>query len=856
VLGCFFYSIALSDVVVNYGTVSLDYNSPGFAASDTFNLVAGDVELSFTINTGGVSGDWTYYTKVGLAGGTMYEGNFNGPDSTYGCIEMLVGDHQNSCQVDASEKFALKNSNYGEWESLYDAYDPNDIRSAVGLTDGNNTLGRFYNMWFDRGWYQWTSITPRTISGVNVDTNGIYHIKITYHAVDSNTATMFATINNESQGFYTQEYWDSHMDPNGIVREMPDVKPIGLSCHADTGHMRVFAGTYSMENAGSAIITDLTVKQKVSIDVNALADFCQAWLCSRGEMCFDSRFNYNADDIINFLDFAVLANNFTGQLGGPTEPPYPYVENCIQWKLDDNADNSVVAGNEVNAQLIDCNWYAPDYTSAVASTVNGIPAFHLNGSTQYVCVTVPNIWPSARANLWTKYSGNPVLRDYPFSITYGQLAPNPAGGWYFFGPRGSMSYTNIWRWESTDLITWSNPVQVLAAGGPGKWDSDCQVASVFQEPNNTWVMFYRGFDGAHYKIGKATSTDGTTFTRVNINPNNPGLFDQFGANYDLAGIILVDDTYYAYVNGAGGHGVQNIYTSTDLETFTAYAGNPIFPGVIGGGDFCSHIWYFNGYYYLLVCRDFNVSGNALYDHAIGLYRSKIPTFDANSRDFLGYPIVNDQTYDVRYLDTPSVPTTNIYRTSYPADFGDILYCLYSSNSGSGWANRCTESLASSTLTELAERTPKVGLLYGEKQSYSFWVQFDILTGSEAVFSVGSSPSDSSPVWLCRVKKNGADKVLALYLGGNYRLSTTVLSVNTPYHIVVVNEIDQVKMYINGQSAGFSYTQNNTAKDDNYLYIGAGYGSSFLDGYVWDFRIYPTALNITEVDRLYRTGSIN
>ena len=336
----FLCSVALSDITVNYGTVSLDYNSPGFAAADTFDLVVGDVELSFTINTGGVSGDWTYYAKVGLTSSAMYEGNFNGPESTYGCIEMLVGDHQDSCEVDTSEKLALKNSNDGEWESLYDAYGPDDVCSPVGLTDGNNPLGRFYNMWFDRGSYQWTSITPRTISGVNVDTNGIYHVKITYHMVDSNTATMFATVNDENQGFYTQAYWDSYVDPCGVVREKPDVNSIGLSFHTDLRNLKVFAGTHSINDAGAATITDLSVKQQdLYLDLNALADFAEAWLCSQGETCFNGRFDYVTDNIINFSDFAVFAkfaNNFEGGVADGNI--------LMRYAMDDNGANTTIVG--------------------------------------------------------------------------------------------------------------------------------------------------------------------------------------------------------------------------------------------------------------------------------------------------------------------------------------------------------------------------------------------------------------------------------------------------------------------------------------------------------------------------------
>jgi hypothetical protein len=836
----FLCSVALSDITVNYGTVSLDYNSPGFAAADTFDLVVGDVELSFTINTGGVSGDWTYYAKVGLTSSMMNEGNFNGPDSAYGCIEMLVGDHQDSCEVDTSEKFALKNSNYGEWESLYDAYGPGDIRSPVGLTDGNNPLGRFYNMWFDRGWYQWTSITPRTIPGVNVVTNGVYHVKVIYHAVDSNTATMFATINDENQGFYTQAYWDSYVDPCGVVREKPDVNSIGLSFHTDLRNLKVFAGTHSINDAGAATITDLAVKQEISVDINALADFAEAWLCSEGETCFNGRFDYVTDNIINFSDFAVFANNFVDQLNSP---PPPNNENCIQWKLDDNADSDVVVGNEVNAQFVDWDPCATSYTSAVASTVNGFPAFHLNGGTQYVCVTVPNVWPSARADLWTKYSGNPVINwAWPIYSYFGGLCKNPAGGWYFYASRFFGGRASIYRWDSNDLISWTTPVKVLADSARGSWDEICAVAHVFQDTNGLWNLFYRGQTGSAWHIGKATSTDGNVFTRVIFDEDNPGLLDQFGSNYDFTCIILVDGIYYAYVSGHPNIPVENIYTSTDLQTFTAYSGNP----VISNG-FCASVWKSGGYYYMVIPRDFNYD-LTLYSHVIGLYRSTKPTFDANSRDFLGYTVVNDQTYDIRYFDTPSIPVTDVNRNVYAPEFNDTLYMMYAGQSSFySW----TQNLASTSLSGLSSLKPRFHQFFGEKYSISCWVQFDTVDFSEPVFSIGSAFDDSSTVLKLTL---GPTKKWTLTVAGTAKTGSNVPEVNTPYLVTIVNNCDIVNLYVNGVFEVNSTTAF-TNTDDYYLYFGTGGATKYLDGYVWDCRVYPAALNAAEVDRLYRTGSI-
>jgi hypothetical protein len=117
----------------------------------------------------------------------------------------------------------------------------------------------------------------------------------------------------------------------------------------------------------------------------------------------------------------------------------------IGWALSDNAANTSVAGNDptLPAVLVGNN------TSAVASTVDGIPAFHLTNG-EYLSVAVPKMQAAALANLWTKHPRNPVLTNpQTAEVTYGQLVRNPAGGWYFFAPTGM----GIYRWESSDLIS-------------------------------------------------------------------------------------------------------------------------------------------------------------------------------------------------------------------------------------------------------------------------------------------------------------------------------------------------------------------------------------------------------------------
>jgi hypothetical protein len=509
-----------------------------------------------------------------------------------------------------------------------------------------------------------------------------------------------------------------------------------------------------------------------------------------------------------------------------------------QWSLDDNTENTTVLGNDLNGVLVGGN------TADVHATVDGHSAFHLDGSSQYVQIELaPKMRSDEIAHLWTKYAGNPVLSDAPNSIMFGQLAKNPAGGWFFFA-----SYLqDVCRWESTDLVTWSNRIEVLSAV-PGGWDEELQVALAFQKPDDSWVMFYRGSGAGGLHIGKATSADGTTFTRIDNGGVDDGLLDQFDANYDPTGIILVGSTYYFYTNGDPDHGHTNVYTSTDLVTFTPYANNPIF-----NNAFCGYVWKYGSSYYYIVPRDIDYLGSDLYDHGLALYRCANPYFDPAEREFLGYAVINDQAYDDRYLDTPTIPMTDIYRDTYAPEFGSTFYVMYSADLAV-----ITQSLASTTLAAIAA-LPAIpessSETYENKNtSYSFWMQLDTLTEQDPIFSVGCDPVDSLPVRLAIIKA-AATQVISVYLGGGYRNTSLDLSVDTPYHVVVaVDANEQTTVYINKVLVG-TFTQISYFAHAVYLFIGIGYGGRLLDGYVWDFRKYPKGLSAIEVERLYEYGLI-
>lgn len=117
------------------------------------------------------------------------------------------------------------------------------ITSAAQAFTPNPATDLSYGVWFDRDTPSGSSQVGSQI--VFGETGGFYDIDITYHAVDADTATMFATINGVQQGFYI----------NGV-----DFTPAGLSFTSDSlAAMEVFWGMHFPKPYGpAACITDIT----------------------------------------------------------------------------------------------------------------------------------------------------------------------------------------------------------------------------------------------------------------------------------------------------------------------------------------------------------------------------------------------------------------------------------------------------------------------------------------------------------------------------------------------------------------------------------------------------------------------
>jgi len=150
-----------------------------------------------------------------------------------------------------------------------------------------------------------------------------------------------------------------------------------------------------------------------------------------------------------------------------------------------------------------------------------------------VLLLVPFQEIQADSQKWTKYSGNPIL------------SPGPRGSW--------------------DDYSVSHPT-VLKVG-------------------STYMMWYTG----NNRIGLATSSDGTTWTK---HPNNPVLNVGSSRSWDDKGVfapsvILVGSTFYMYYSGKSS-GISTsigLAVSTDGVSWTRSTANPILtPGPMGSWD--------------------------------------------------------------------------------------------------------------------------------------------------------------------------------------------------------------------------------------------------------------------------------
>ena len=181
---------------------------------------------------------------------------------------------------------------------------------------------------------------------------------------------------------------------------------------------------------------------------------------------------------------------------------------------------------------------------------------------------------------WTKEVANPVFAP---DGTEGYIAANGSivyldGVYYLFYQVTKSGASKICAASSTNLLTWTrlnsgNPV--IDIGTAGQWDESGahDPAARLMEDGATIEIFYAGHDsGGHYAIGRATSTDGVTFTKTGKLIDSEGIAIDFGEPFPLR---PTGQHYEIWTDHATVSGYRNIgrFTTDDGGTTWEFQGD-------------------------------------------------------------------------------------------------------------------------------------------------------------------------------------------------------------------------------------------------------------------------------------------
>ncbi len=183
---------------------------------------------------------------------------------------------------------------------------------------------------------------------------------------------------------------------------------------------------------------------------------------------------------------------------------------------------------------------------------------------------------------------NPIFgtgSTYDFIHLLDPCVLKPPSGVYtmFYGCYGGASYPYAIAKATSTTATFSsgskytsNPV--LSRGSSGDWDDDrVGNPSVIFE-HGLYKMWYAGYDSSVWKIGYATSSNGNTWTKYASNPILSGTSGEWDASgvYD-PWVIKIGQTYhmwYAGYTGSSGDFIGHA-TSSDGIDWTKDSANPV-----------------------------------------------------------------------------------------------------------------------------------------------------------------------------------------------------------------------------------------------------------------------------------------
>ena len=217
-----------------------DWQSGNF--SEVWDLTQCGLTLSYTINMSNIATPGWVLTEIGLreVGAPNLDPNDKGGFLLSRYASSASGNIANLNDYHVLMKHG--------WSKEY--YDREGAFPGVGMSDIIPGTYINYAFWFDRDGVDPDQATYWNYKDGNTyNTEGVYNVVIQYLALGGGgEGVMYATINGEQQGFYTQGY--SSADP-------PEMMPVGRTFTGDMTKMQVFYGRGG--GGGTVTISDITV---------------------------------------------------------------------------------------------------------------------------------------------------------------------------------------------------------------------------------------------------------------------------------------------------------------------------------------------------------------------------------------------------------------------------------------------------------------------------------------------------------------------------------------------------------------------------------------------------------------------
>jgi len=195
-------------------------------------------------------------------------------------------------------------------------------------------------------------------------------------------------------------------------------------------------------------------------------------------------------------------------------------------------------------------------------------------------------WLGSLPGVWTKYTGNPVVTG-SMALDPVVLKEGSTYKMWYTHVDGSDNWT-IYYADSSDGVTWSNQQQVLGPSGTDGAYDEMRVAgpSVIND-SGTYKMWFSARDvNAAWTVGYATSSDGISWTKVG-KVMDVGAHGEWDSQIVREPSVIKDGTTYKmWYAGSASWPVFKIgyATSTDGTTWTKHVSNPIFTGTTSSWD--------------------------------------------------------------------------------------------------------------------------------------------------------------------------------------------------------------------------------------------------------------------------------